>query len=128
MRDLVTVQNIILRSCQHEHRPCEVNMGRGETIFICTACWNRGYYARKAARKAQLACRTNDCQKCGRKPVTKLYDRYRLCGRCFAAVKKEHGQNMAGCSMPWLVTTLLIDTKDWAIVRGNRDGSESASV
>jgi hypothetical protein len=49
-------QETILRACQHPtSNPCEVNMGRGERLNVCADCWNAGYRARKAARKAQLA-------------------------------------------------------------------------
>ena len=120
MNDMVSVQDIILRSCQHTDR--QRSETRPGNFLVCCACWNRGYYARRAARKAQLACRANDCQRCAQKPVTKLYGGFRLCGRCFTAVKREHNQNAAGCSMPWLITRLLVDTKEWA---SNKSTQES---
>lgn len=55
----MTTQQTILRSCSHASRPCEVNMGRGEVITVCSDCWNRSVYAARDERKAQLAAHWN---------------------------------------------------------------------
>lgn len=52
----MNAQTAILRACQHPtSNPCEVNMGKGERLNVCSDCWNAGYRARKAERKQQLA-------------------------------------------------------------------------
>jgi hypothetical protein len=51
----MNAQDTILRACQHERKPCEVNMGNGEVIFTCGDCYNASVYARRAERKVQLA-------------------------------------------------------------------------
>lgn len=54
----MTIQQTILRACNHAKRPCEVNLGtnrRPEVIFVCSDCWNRSVYAQRDERKAQLA-------------------------------------------------------------------------
>ena len=53
-------QETILRACQHPHRPCEVNMGRGEVIHTCADCYNASVDARRRERKNQLAVFWND--------------------------------------------------------------------
>jgi hypothetical protein len=51
----MNAQDTILRACQHERKPCEVNMGNGEVVFTCGDCYNASVYARRAERKVQLA-------------------------------------------------------------------------
>lgn len=51
----MSAQDTILRACQHERKPCEVNMGKGEVIFTCSDCYNASVYARRAERKLQLS-------------------------------------------------------------------------
>jgi hypothetical protein len=53
--ETVTAQDTILRACSHSHKPCDVNMGRGEILPVCAECWNQSVYARRTNRKAQLA-------------------------------------------------------------------------
>jgi hypothetical protein len=48
-------QDQILRTCNHERKPCDVNMGHGEVIKVCADCWNESVYARRRDRKTQLA-------------------------------------------------------------------------
>lgn len=50
----MSAQTDILRACNHQHRSCEVNMGRGEVLGVCSDCWNASVYARRSERKAQL--------------------------------------------------------------------------
>ena len=49
-------QDEILRACHHTDRQTsEVRMGHGEILMVCCECWNASVYARRSARKAQLA-------------------------------------------------------------------------
>lgn len=46
----------ILRACNHTDRPrSEVLIRKGETLLVCTPCWNESVYTRRAERKQQLA-------------------------------------------------------------------------
>jgi hypothetical protein len=120
MDSLETVQDLILRSCRHVERmrsETEMRDGAG-TILTCCACWNRSVAARRQARKAQLACRPNDCDRCGKRPHTYTYAQYRLCGRCLAATRREHNQAMARAgSLAIFDIGLMMDTKTWAAGR-----------
>jgi hypothetical protein len=110
MRDLVSVQSLILASCQH----CD---GEGQA---CCACWNRGVSARRAAREAQLACRPNDCERCGKKPHTYTYGPYRLCGRCRIATEREHYQSIVrGGALAIFATGVMVNTENWATRKGD---------
>lgn len=51
----MATQTEILRACNHERKPCEVNMGHGEILNVCAECWNQSVDARRRNRKAQLA-------------------------------------------------------------------------
>lgn len=105
----------ILRDCTHHTAtPCEVRMSKTETLNVCGDCWNAHVYARRAARKAQLAERDNDCDRCASKPHTYTYGGYRLCGRCLAVAKKEHNRNMARAgTLSIFATHLLVNTANW---------------
>lgn len=105
----------ILRNCTHHtDNPCEVRMSKTETLNVCCACYTAQVYARRAARKAQLAERANDCDRCAAKPHTYTYGGYRLCGRCLTAAKKEHNRNMAKAgTLSIFATHLLVNTADW---------------
>ena len=105
----------ILRQCTHTDRQTsEVMMSKTETIFVCCDCWNAHVYARRAARKAQLARRPNDCDRCGAKPHTYEYGGYLLCGRCLKATKTEHNRSLvAAGALAIFATHLLVDTKQW---------------
>src|ERR1035437_6246787 len=93
MRDLVSVQSLILASCQH----------RDDEGQACCACWNRGVSARRPSRKAQLACRPNDCERCGKKPHTYTYGPYRLCGRCLKGTEREAYRSVVRGGCPAIV-------------------------
>ena len=109
----------ILRQCAHTDRQrSEVTMSKTETIFVCCDCWNTHVTARRAARKAQLAERPNDCDRCAAHPHTYEYGGYRLCGRCLKAAKIEHNRNLAAAGVLAIFAThLLVDTQQW---RGTR--------
>lgn len=105
----------ILRDCTHHtDTPCEVRMSKTEIRNVCCDCWNAHVYARRVARKAQLAERENDCDRCARKPHTYTYGGHRLCGHCLTATKKEHYGNTAKAgTLAIFATHLLVNTADW---------------
>ena len=105
----------ILRQCAHaERQTSEVKMSKTETVFVCCDCWNAHVAARRSARKAQLAERPNDCDRCAAKPHTYEYGGYRLCGRCLKATKGEHNRNLATAGVLAIFAThVLVDTKQW---------------
>jgi hypothetical protein len=45
----------ILMNCSHDAKGSEIKMPGGKTITCCCDCWNQHVYARRAARKAELA-------------------------------------------------------------------------
>ena len=105
----------ILRDCRHTDRQsCEITMSKTETLMTCCDCFNSQVYARRAARKAQLAERLPDCDRCAAKPHTCTYGGYRLCGRCLTATKKEHNTNAnkAGV-LAIFATRLMVNTGEW---------------
>lgn len=51
----MTIQETILRACNHLPADCEVNMGKREILHVCSECWNRSVTARLSERKQQLA-------------------------------------------------------------------------
>ena len=104
----------ILRQCTHGSHPCEVQMSKPEILQVCCACYNAHVSARRAARKAQLAERPNDCARCAAKPHAYEYGGHLLCGRCLTATKKEHNRNLAKAGpLSIFATHLLINTPDW---------------
>ena len=110
----------ILHDCDHPplpgHYPCEVRMGKGIVLPVCMACWNAHVAARRAARKAQLAERPNDCDRCGQKPSRWTYGRYALCGRCKTATEREHYKALANAgALGIFATSLLVNTDTWAL-------------
>jgi hypothetical protein len=65
----MTTQETILRACTHApDGPPRIE--GGSWVGVCCECWNRGYYARRAARKAELAreprCEVPACTRRGR--------------------------------------------------------------
>ena len=111
----------ILRQCAHTDRQTsEVKMSKTETIFVCCDCWNAHVAARRAARKAQLAARPNDCDRCAAKPHAYEYGGYLLCGRCLKAAKTEHNRNCAAAGVLAIFAThLLVDTRQWQGTRAH---------
>lgn len=104
----------ILRQCTHASQTCEVQMSKTEILHVCDACYNAQVYARRAARKAQLAERPNDCARCAAKPHTHNYGGHLLCGRCLTATKKEHNKNLAKAgALSIFATHLLVNTAAW---------------
>ncbi len=108
-------QTEILESCQHDRRPCEVKMTDGRIIFVCNECWNASVEARRALRKAQLDARPRDCMRCGRHPHTcVVWYQYKLCGRCWRAVRVEHNKALAAAgALAIFATSPLWDFKTW---------------
>lgn len=109
----------ILLDCTHEalarQQHSEISMGKGVTRFVCVDCWNAHVYARREARKAQLAERPNDCMRCGQKPHTWTLAGAKLCGRCKTAVKQEHTRNLAKAgTLGIFAQGLLVNTDTWA--------------
>ena len=111
----------ILRQCGHtDCQDSEVRMSKTETLMVCCNCWNAHVYARRAARKAQLAERPNDCDRCAAKPHACEYGGYRLCGRCLKAAKAEHARNLAAAGVLAIFAThLLVDTRQWQGTRAH---------
>ena len=106
----------ILRQCAHVGKQsCEVRMSRNETLMVCSDCYNAQVYAWRAARKAQLAERPNDCDRCAARPHTYEYGGYRLCGRCLKATRAEHNKGLAAAGVLAIFAThVLVDTQSWA--------------
>lgn len=81
---------------------------------LCCACIDAHNTAWRAARKAQLAARPKDCDRCGARPHTYTYAQYRLCGRCLTATKREHFKACAKArALAIFATEPLVDTKNW---------------
>ena len=95
-----------LLGCQHEHPDM--------TNTWCCACWNTYVYRRRAIRKAELAQRPADCQRCGRRPHTYLLAGLSLCGRCKTLTLTEHHQALAKAGhLAIFAQGLLVDTSQW---------------
>jgi hypothetical protein len=109
-------QTAIILGCTHPTGRACVDVGGGRLVDCCTACWNASVTARRAARKAQLAERPKDCERCGRRPHTWTYGPYRLCGRCKTATAGEHHRAAAPHGiLGMLAVEPLVDTAAWAV-------------
>ena len=110
----------ILTNCQHEPKPCEWSTAHSGDPQgrCCTDCWNAHVFARRQARREQLAQRPNDCQRCGNRPVTYNYGGYLLCGFCKSATEREHNKAMAQAGgLGIFAQGLLVNTKEWAAAK-----------
>lgn len=113
----------ILRDCCHDRgRDCEVDMGHGETLYVCCECWNRHVYARQEARKAQLAehkATLPTCDRCGKHGANWTYGPFQLCGRCKTRSEKEHWQALAKTGNAAFAGMIagrpIVDTRTWAM-------------
>ena len=93
-------QETILRTCTHDDAtPC-VTLPGGETLRVCSECWNEGVYARRAERKAELAAmpRCELCKRRGTSHVGSGRDRVLLCGRHTANAKAGYIREYIGDS------------------------------
>jgi len=103
-------------SCAEE-KTSEVRLAAGRMIKVCTDCWNRHVYARRQARKEQIARRPKDCARCAARPHTWTYAGYQLCGRCKKATMREQHTATAKLGdlaiLAGLSGATLFDTKDW---------------
>ena len=114
----------IMRACDHEGpRDGYFRAANGEQVRACWRCGNAAGDAYRRQRKAELAARPKDCQRCARRPHTWTYAGFRLCGRCKTAAAREHGQamNHAG-SLAIFATGLLVDTSTWAFRAHTEEG------
>lgn len=113
---LYDTADAILTDCTHPDRyQSQVWVSKTQAISVCTDCWNAHVASRRAARRAQLAERPNDCDRCAAKPHAYEYGGYRLCGRCLTATKAEHNRSLAAAgALAIFATRPLIDTQRWA--------------
>ena len=118
---LYDAADALLTDCDHTERyQSEVRLSKTQSILVCTDCWNAHVAARRAARKAQLARRPNDCDRCAAKPHTYEYGGYLLCGRCLKATKTEHNRSLVAAGVLAIFAThLLVDTKQWRGARAH---------
>ena len=116
----------ILTDCAEDRCPkpkrSEVRMGGGKgTIKTCVDCWNEHVYARREARKAQLAERPKDCQRCAARPHRWIVKTYRLCGYCKTKIMREHHAGMAKTGDLAIIAGLsgaeFFDTAGWKGLR-----------
>lgn len=121
MTDFYAEANAILDTCTHDGRfPLYTNRaGTPSGQLACVDCYNAHVYARRAARKVELAAIRADkppCQRCGLKPVTWTYGPYKLCGRCKTATAREHSQKAASAGFIGLLAHggPMVDTSQWA--------------
>lgn len=106
-------------ACTHPTGRACVDVGGGRMVDCCSACWNASVTARRAERKAQLAARPKDCQRCGRRPHTWTFGPYRLCGRCKTLTAREHSAQSAQHGVLAIFATApLVDTATWATPKG----------
>lgn len=111
--DLYAEAARIGRGCQRGGQDTFVRLDR-KRYWLCADCSARYRAAWEAARKAQLAERTNDCMRCAARPSTMtVCHRYLLCGRCTTATRKE--RNADSARLGWLSfgATYQPDTSDW---------------
>ena len=124
----------ILEDCAGDACPgektSEVRMGAGRTIKVCVDCWNRHAYARRAARKEQLAARPKDCARCAARPHTWTYAGHRLCGRCKTKTAREQAASTAKLGdlaiLAGLSGARLFTTDDWKGLPAQEDGHAKA--
>lgn len=114
-------------SCQGEKNG-EVKMGNGKEIKVCTDCWNRHVYARRAARKEHLAKRPKDCARCAKRTHTFIYAGHRLCGRCKTQTAREQAAGMAKLGDLTILASLsgatLFETKDWKGLQATKEAGQ----
>ncbi len=119
--EMYAAANHILEECQHGDATCEVSHPDGRTLHVCCDCWNRHIYARRAARKQELAewrATLPTCQRCGQRPGNWRVGAWSLCGRCKRATEREHYANLARAGgLAVFVTGPCVDTSGWAYRR-----------
>ena len=92
--------------------------GGRDDIARCGDCIDARNRLARAARKAALAGRPKDCDRCQVHPHTYIYGGYRLCGRCKTATTREHTEALATAgALGIFATSLLVDTSTWACGR-----------
>lgn len=117
-------QTEILRACTHRDKAtCEVSRTREhEALMVCVDCWNAGVYARRAERKAQLAARPKDCERCRRKPSAWNYGGIKLCSPCKKLTEAEHYKATAGFGILALtVHRPMVDSSGWAVPQASQE-------
>lgn len=110
----------IMRACYHDGpRDSYYKTPGGETITACWRCGNAAGEVSRQQRKAQLAARPKDCQRCGQRPHTWTYGGFRLCGRCKTATEREHNLALSRAGVLGIFATRpLVDTSGWAARQG----------
>ena len=106
----------IFRACDHVSGKTDhcLRVGR-EQLYACLACANAAGQAWREDRKAQLAARPRDCDRCGLRPHTWTVAGYRLCGRCKTTTMREHHRESAKHGLLAIFATEpLVDTRQWA--------------
>ena len=100
----------------HYVQPQHPSFAEGrEDVALCGACIGARNVRYRAERKALLAARPKDCDRCGARPHTWRVAGWKLCGPCKTATMREHAA--AASRVGWLAMTAtepMVDTRGWA--------------